>query len=202
MMQNIKKNTVIGMITLIATVASIGSAAHASLLTNRTVTASAMTAPGNITSHALEETDNDFTSPFLSSPSQDTEAALAFVRETGLNKNLSLMLLETMKKDITVLSAIESKGFKAVQRVVVNAIILERAEHEADWNKVLAGVYSKHFSTAELNSLARLKEKSPYFVRLISLQNEITAMINEAGSALLKTAERNVKNRVEAALGA
>jgi len=159
-------------------------------------------APGTI-GLGKSPSDVDLATPFLPTSNQNGfDAAMTFVKKTGLNKNLSLLLLETMKRDRLVLSAIKTKGLKTVQGIVVNAIILEREQHKDTWENILASTYSKFFRATELESLAVEKEKSPYFARLISIQNEITAQVNNEGSSLLETAERNVKARIAADLGA
>lgn len=173
------------------------SSTHIPALTSASVIASGTIGPRRSSS------DADIATPFLSTSNQaGFDAAMAFVKKTGLNKNLSLLLLETMKRDRLVLSAIKTKGLKTVQGIVVNAIIREREQHKNNWEHILASTYSKFFRAAELESLAIEKEKSPYFARLISIQNEITVQVNTKGSTLLETAERNVKARIAADLGA
>ncbi|WP_262696247.1 hypothetical protein [Kordiimonas aquimaris] len=202
------KTTLLASKTKIVALTLLGScfvsfSGYAASSSNVPVVASAsMIAPGSL---GLGRTPSnvDVASPFLSTPNQSGfDAALTFVKKTGLNKNLSLLLLETMKRDRLVLSAIRAKGLKAVQGIVVNAIILEREQHKSAWEHILATTYSKFFRAAELESLAVEKEKSPYFARLISIQNEITTQVNTQGSSILETAERNVKARIAADLGA
>lgn len=141
--------------------------------------------------------------PFLSSSSRErVDAALTFVRAAGLNKNLSLLLLDTMKQDTLVLKAIKQKGLKQVQSIVVKAILTERTQFENEWDNVLAGIYSQFFTVDELTSLTSDKGLSPYFPRLVELQNEIAQHINTNGVDILGAAERSIKSRIAADLAA
>lgn len=145
----------------------------------------------------------DPVSPFLAPSAEETYgAALEFVRRTGLNKNLSLILLEGLKTDELVTHAIQRDGFDHVQSVVVNAIKAERDRLASEWDAVLAHTYSRFFSAPELASLANYQDASPYFVRLVELQEQISAAIALHGSDLLDEAQRSVKARVAADLGA
>jgi len=139
--------------------------------------------------------------PFLDAPSiEQFDAALTFVRSTGLNKNLSLILLESMKHDSLVVNAIKNKGLKQVQNIIVHAIISERIHFESDWDQILANTYSQFFTANELISLARDKSQSPYFSRLVELQGEIAQRINTDGVNILSAAKRSIKSRVAADL--
>lgn len=141
--------------------------------------------------------------PFLNADAHHTHAvALDFVRKTGLNKNLSLILLEGLKTDNLVTSAIKRQGFAKVQGVVVRAIQFEYDRYAIAWDQLLASTYSQFFSANELASLTELQDTSPYFVRLVELQEQISAAIALNGSDILSQAQRTVRERLAVDLGA
>ena len=119
-------------------------------------------------------------------------AAQVFVRNAGLSKNLSLLLLEEVKNTSQVDAAIDRFGMDRVQLMVVQAIKSAHQSHEAAWVDVLAKVYSDHFTEAELASLMRDKEQSPSFTRLLTLQKTIGDSILSEGKTVFSHARTDV----------
>ena len=119
-------------------------------------------------------------------------AAQVFVRNAGLSRNLSLLLLEEVKNTSQVDTAIDRFGMDMVQLLVVQAIKSAHQSHEAAWTDVLAKVYSDHFSQEELASLMRDKEQSPSFTRLLTLQEEIGNSILTEGETVFSQARAEV----------
>jgi hypothetical protein len=159
----------------------------------------------NISTPSLKRNDQDtlLSSPFLNvSPKANHTAALNFIRQTGLNKNLSLLLLDTMKTDAVVVAAIKRSGMKKVQPVVVGAILQEQIKFKPAWDNALASVYSEMFSAQELSSLTTERDLSPHFSKLVEMQSQIGQQINQSAADILNAAERTVRARIEAELGA
>ncbi len=126
------------------------------------------------------------------------EAAIRFLRYTGTNKNLSLMLLNTVKHEGDVQSAIKQFGFNKVQGSVVRAIRGAQLSYDRKWNDMLADVYLLHFEAGELLSILKQKEQSPYFEKLISLQNEISEAVHSQGKGILAEAKQQVMAQLSA----
>lgn len=159
----------------------------------------------NISTPSLKRNTPDalLDTPFLNvSREANHAAALNFVRQTGLNKNLSLLLLDTMKTDTLVLAAIERSGMKKVQPVVVGAILQEQVKFKAAWDNALATIYGELFSAQELASLTIERDLSPHFSRLVEMQGQIGAQINQDAADILNAAEQTVRARIAAELGA
>ncbi len=119
-------------------------------------------------------------------------AAQVFVRNAGLSRNLSLLLLEDMKANADVDAAIDRFGMDIVQLSVIQAIKTAQKSHDAAWTDVLANVYGDHFTPQELASLMREKEHSPSFDRLLELQQAIGSRILSEGEAVLSHARAEV----------
>lgn len=119
----------------------------------------------------------------------------------GLDKNLSLLLLEQAKNDAAVQAAIEVHGFQLVKSVVVEAIQQERLKHKGAWREILVDVYAKHFGAAQLKSIARERDQSPYFEHLVDAQQQIADAVQQKGATTLAKANLGVHTRIIAALG-
>lgn len=148
----------------------------------------ATTAPKAPTIPALTfETDIDDRFPDLQSAGRKA-AAEEFIRVAGLSKNLSLLLLQDIKNADEVNAAIDRLGMDRVQATVVTAIKTAQKSHESEWVQMLAGIYSEHFTSAQLRSIMVERETSPHFVRLIALQDTISAAVQEQGRAVFTQA--------------
>lgn len=128
--------------------------------------------------------------------------ALSFVKSSGLDKNLSLLLLDAAKQDALVQDAIREHGFEQVKAIVVKAITEERTAHEEAWADMLAETYTQHFSAGQMSSIARGKAQSPYYDHLIRVQDEIAREMRDRGAEILAKATLGVKTRIRLALGA
>lgn len=136
-------------------------------------------------------------------PRQDIEgreAALEFVRNTGITKNLSLLLLHDVKDEAPVQAAIKRYGMSKVQSAVVRAIRHAQNAHAADWDEMLATIYQAHFDAAELQSLAQYRDASPHFVRLLELQEEIANAVKDNGRRIFNEARAEVMQAVQVSL--
>lgn len=164
-----------------------GSSAAASSM----VASMAPTKPvrGNSTSSVTGTIEDSFLTQELSG---SFAAAQVFVRNAGLSRNLSLLLLEEVKNTAQVNTAIDQFGMDVVQLMVVQAIKSAHQSHEAAWTDVLAKVYSEHFTQDELASLMRDKEQSPAFIRLLTLQEKIGDSILTEGETVFSHARAEV----------
>lgn len=149
-----------------------------------------------------ELSDDTFSavSPIIS---PDVKAvALDFVKTAGLDKNLSLLLLDAAKNDVLVQEAIQQHGFDKVKAIVVRAITEERAAHAAAWTDMMAETYSHHLSAGQLSSIARGRTLSPFYQHLVEVQDEIAREVRDRGAEILAKAKSGLKSRIRMALGA
>lgn len=128
------------------------------------------------------------------------DAALDFIRDTGIAKNLSLLLLHDVKDEAPVQAAIRRYGMDRVQTTVVQVIRSAQVEYGADWNRMLAEIYTAHFDVAALKSLTAQKDASPHFIRLIELQDDIAAAMKARGQGILSKARSDVMRQIRASL--
>lgn len=127
-------------------------------------------------------------------------AAETFVRNAGLYKNLSLLLLQDVKNAQQVDTAIDRFGMDRVQATVVHAIKSAQQSHETEWVRILAGIYSQHFSRDELQSIITQRELSPYFPRLVMLQGSIADAVRTEGQNVFNQALNDVMGQVTLSL--
>ncbi len=166
----------------------------ASLLAVLTVgqAASATTAP-KAPVMAQPDVVYDYQDQFLANHSSSAfDSALEFVNMAGITKNLSLLLLQDIKKDSTVQSAIPRLGMDAVQSRVIAAIRAAQKRHQGKWNEVLANIYSQHFTTRELRSIMTERETSPHFLTMLQLQETISEAVRTEGQAVFVQAKADV----------
>lgn len=126
------------------------------------------------------------------------EAAVSFVRYTGISKNLSLLLLHDVKNTDTVTAAIQKYGFEKVKQAVVNAIKAEQNKHAIAWDNVLAHVYLKHFDAKALSSIQQDREASPHFITMLEMQDEISGEVQKNGLPVIQAAKASVLQSIAA----
>lgn len=145
----------------------------------------------------------DFAEAYIPQPSAAAhDAALSFVRKTGISKNLSLLLLHDVKNSAAVRAAIRQYGMDKVQETVVQVIRGVQQSYNADWNQMLAGVYESHFDARALQSLMQQRDASPHFIRLLGLQEEIASAVKAKGDSIFDKARADVMSGIKAALPA
>lgn len=128
------------------------------------------------------------------------EAAIEFVRVSGVTKNLSLLLLNDVKNEDRVQSAISRMGMDAVQNRVIRAIRTAQQSYETKWIDVLASVYSQHFSAGQLKSILAQREASPHFGRLLNLQETIASALKTEGQLVFAQARTDVMGILDVTL--
>lgn len=162
------------------------------------VSAHATTAPKAPTI-PLPQFDHTVDDRFLSASETGRKAeAEKFIRVAGISKNLSLLLLQDVKNAQAVNAAIDRLGMDKVQASVVRAIRSAQKSHEGKWVAVLAGIYSQHFSSAQLRSIMTERELSPYFPRLIEMQDVIADAVQEQGRVIFTQALTDVMGELTA----
>lgn len=98
------------------------------------------------------------------------QIASQFVRSAQLYKSLSLLLLDSVKKDDIVEQAIAYHGFTNVKKAVINNIKEVTLSYRPKWDHLLAETYSKQFNPEILQSIMDKGENSPYFPQFVSRQ--------------------------------
>lgn len=143
----------------------------------------------------------DFSDAYLAQPAAAAhDTALKFVLETGISKNLSLLLLHDVKNSAPVRDAIRQYGMDKVQATVVQVIRSVQASYGSDWNQMLASVYERHFDAHALQSLIQKRDASPHFIRLLDLQDEIAMAVKTNGNNILDKARADVMAGIKASL--
>lgn len=112
--------------------------------------------------------------------------AITFIEQTGLGNNLSSFALKTAIRTQTfgVITAElgQTKGYSLVQKHVEKSV----KTHQEEWNRNLALSYLDHFSAAELKSILKEEEASPYVDKLRVKQGEVGASMQKRSTELLK----------------
>lgn len=169
----------------------------------------AFTAPQSLAANAptmpsvdsLEVSLPDLTGAFLPhSAAAPRQTALDFVRKTGISRNLSLMLLHDVKGRAAVQAAVKRYGMDTVQNTVVKVILSAQSQYGTEWEQMLAGIYQAHFGAQALRSLTVERDASPYFVRLLDVQDDIAQAVKEKGQAILQKARTDILAQIEATL--
>lgn len=137
-------------------------------------------------------------SPF--SDMRTSNFAITFVKRTGITKNLSLLVLEDVKNRREIRDAISLYGMDKVQSTVVEAIKAAQKTYAPQWNQLMAGIYGEHFSEAELASILAKREASPYFPRLLNLQDTIANAVHARGNQMVASARIDVMTEVAVVL--
>ena len=120
------------------------------------------------------------------------EAAIRFIEYAGIDKNLSLLLLNDVKTASEVTDAIERMGFEPVKTKVVDAIKRAQLSNKAEWTEMLATVYLNYFEGTELSSILTERESSPFFVKMVELQTAISHDVDVQGELIFKRARQQV----------
>lgn len=142
------------------------------------------------------------TSPYYASiPAIEKQAAVQFVKSSGLHKSLSLLLLDSVKQDAIVENAILVHGFSDVKSSVVANIKLTSNRYRQEWEALLAGIYSSQFSDQELKSILDKGENSPYFSQFILRQNEMGTSNRLASSDIFKKAHSELIETLRKSFG-
>lgn len=124
------------------------------------------------------------------------KVALTFVERTGITKNLSLLVLDDVKNRRQIRDAISLYGMDKVQSTVVTAIKAAQAIYAPQWNQLMAEIYVEHFSAPELASILAKREASPYFPRLLDLQETIANAVHARGDQMVASARVDVMSQV------
>ncbi len=118
--------------------------------------------------------------------------AIRFVRNSGLHKSLSLLLLDSVKAEKVVESAISRYGFSNVKSSVVLNIKNTSSQYRNDWDGLLASIYSSQFGPEVLQSILDKGENSPYFTKFIAQQSRMNTSNLLSNSTLFKEARANL----------
>ncbi len=126
------------------------------------------------------------------SPLGQMDTALKFILVTGIHKNLSLLLLHSVKDQPSVQAAVQKHGMDVVQNTVVQAIRAAKAKHGAEWNEMLARIYRGYFTDNELRSIMTERESSPYFAQLIDKHTLIATDTKTQGQSIFAAAKSDI----------
>lgn len=164
----------------------------AALAMSASVSAATSKAPSKIQSTPSAPIEG--LSPFASAGA--SKIAFTFVERTGISKNLSLLVLEDVKNRRQIRDAISLYGMDKVQSTVVEAIKAAQKIYAPQWNQLMAEIYVEHFSAPELASILAKREASPYFPRLLDLQDTIADAVHARGDQMVANARVDVMSQV------
>lgn len=127
---------------------------------------------------------------------QNNKVALKFIVRTGITKNLSLLVLQDVKNRREIRDAIALYGMPKVQATVVDAIKAAQKIYAPQWNQLMVEIYVEHFTATELASIMAKREASPFFPRLLNLQDTIAETVHARGDQMVATARVDVMDQV------
>ncbi len=131
---------------------------------------------------------------------QNNKVALKFIKRTGITKNLSLLVLQDVKNRRQIKDAIALYGMPKVQETVVDAIKAAHKIYAPRWNQLMAEIYVEHFTATELASIMAKREASPFFPRLLDLQDTISKAVHARGDQMVASARVDVMDQVTSIL--
>jgi len=125
-------------------------------------------------------------SPALSKgPGDDNQAALGFIERNRIGENLSNLARQFGMSTKTFQIIERAVGPQRARQMFQDHLSREAPKFQGQWNKTLANVYANHFSAAELRSLGKERDKSPYYAKLQSQSPAISAEMKSAGTPIL-----------------
>jgi len=143
------------------------------------------------TSHAL--ISHNPILPFADDQNNSSvSVASKFVRSAQLYKSLSLLLLDSVKKDKIVEVAISHHGFAEVKKSVVLNIKEVTNLYRTKWDAVLADIYANQFNAEILQSIMEEGENSPHFSQFVAKQKNSKTDETLMTSAVFKEARTDL----------
>ncbi|MGV2979859.1 hypothetical protein ACERNI_06585 [Camelimonas sp. ID_303_24] len=117
--------------------------------------------------------------------SEQNKAALAFIEKNRIGENLGDLARQFGASTQTFQMIARSVGPQRARQMFQERLGREIPKFQGQWNRTLATVYGNHFSAAELRSLGKEREKSPYYAKLQSEGPAIATEMKSAGSPIL-----------------
>jgi hypothetical protein len=117
----------------------------------------------------------------------DLQAAIEFVRKTGLNGNFKVLAVQLANSTTTgaMLATAHKSEFVRVFR---EQVILVTAKYQDDWDRNLALAHLEIFTADELKSLLAENTASPYATKYLENRDSVGVSMRARSETLLGTA--------------
>jgi len=112
--------------------------------------------------------------------------ALTLVQRFNMGAGLETLANQVARTTTTFGVIAKKHGASEASKLVKAEISKALPTYQSRWNQNLALIYSKHFSAAELQSLATLGTSSPYAEKFKSTHAVVGAEMHVSSSHLLK----------------
>lgn len=156
----------------------------------------------NVKAHAISSIDNIYRSRTfmkiigvlllnfficLSAFAQTDESALKMVKSLRIGENLMSMSYQAALLTTTQQGIAKSLGVKRANEVLKEELSITVPKYQDEWNRNLAQAYSGLLTPEEFESLAVLKQQSPYMQKFLAARVKAgTAMQAKSKDLLIK----------------
>lgn len=114
------------------------------------------------------------------------DPAMALVKRLDIARNLESLAVQVAHSTTTYGVLVQEHGKREADLLIKREIAKALPPYQQRWEANLAGIYSRHFSAAELASLAAEGRRSPYANKLEASKAQIGAEMRKASTPLLK----------------
>lgn len=118
---------------------------------------------------------------------QTDESALKMVKALRLGENLAGMSYRMSKLTVSYQGIATRHGPLKADEMLRAELAISVAKHQEQWNGNLAQAWAPLMTRGEFESIAAEKQKSPFFAKFVSLQNQAGAAMKARSEPLLTT---------------
>lgn len=116
------------------------------------------------------------------------KVALEFVQKSGMSRNFQLLLGQVSTQTETFKSMAVAQGPEAAMRLLNSSMQIVLAKYQPGWDQVMARVWSRRLSEEEMASLLQVGRSSPFFEKLASASQSVSAEMQAELQPLLNAA--------------
>lgn len=127
---------------------------------------------------------------------QNEESALKMVRALRLGENLAGMVYQFAKVTTTYRGVEAKVGPQKADQLLRAEIAVVVPRYQEQWNRNLAQAWAPLMTSAEFDSVATVKQQSPFASKFLSLQDRAGASMKTNSEPLLKTVLTEVLSSV------
>jgi hypothetical protein len=103
-----------------------------------------------------------------------------------MGNGLESLALEAARRTVTYGALVQKHGSLGAEVLVKAELAKSVQSYQPRWNANLAAIYSRHFSSEELRSLAEQGPRSPYAGKFASTHEVVGVEMRAASTALLE----------------
>ena len=126
---------------------------------------------------------------------QSDESALKMVKALRLGENLGGMSYKLSKLTTTYQGIAMKHGPQKADEMLRTELAISVPKHQEQWDKNLAQAWAPLMTRDEFESVAAEKQKSPFFAKFLSFQNQAGAAMKVKSEPLLTTVMAEALNR-------